>query len=63
MISLKNASILFLKILGIDVKKIQRECGEKAFRPKALVVASLAGCALSSHFSSLFKTYMIKIDL
>ena len=62
-IRLKRALMLIKEISGNVSNEIQKGSGEKAFRPKALVVASLAECALSSHFPLLLKAYLIKVDL
>ena len=62
-IRLKRALALIKEISGNDSNGIRKGSGEKVFRPKALVVASLAECALSSHFPLLLKAYLIKVDL
>jgi hypothetical protein len=45
------------------LKKLSKAGGEKIFRPKVLMVASLAECALSSCLSFQLEAYLIKFVL
>lgn len=62
-IHLKRALILLQEMTEVVQSGVIKGSGEKAFRPKALVVASLAECALSSHFPLLLEAYLTVGDL